>query len=228
MEVFCSLKKKPSKLSGSWKSIRLKKNHQSGPKILCPRLALDLGSGEAGNCGALTIENRQKILSDLKTFYSYAWMVHETSIFSIFPPRITRHASHASFRSKALRRLIFLGTRHPVRRKWSNILGPVGSAKLKPTSTSPSTSIKPTRFSWHLCVRGLFVLWCLQRPSRCLASVRICTLSLSHSLNHSDFSRLWLKKHITYEVIWRYPITLTLSFFFRQVEKLPASVVSSF
>ena len=51
---------------------------------------------------------------------------------------------------------------------------------------------------------------------------------MSHSLNHSDFSRLWLKKHITYEVIWRYPITLTLSFFFRQVEKLPASVVSSF
>lgn len=104
--------------------------------ILCPRLVLDdLGSGEAGNCvGALTIENRQKILSDLKTFYSYAWMVHETSIFSIFPPRITRHASHASFRSKALRRLIILGTRHPVRRKWSNILGPVGSAKLKPTS----------------------------------------------------------------------------------------------
>ena len=55
------------------------------PWILCPRLALDLGSGEAGNCvGALTIENRQKILSDLKTFYSYAWVVY-FSIFSCGP-----------------------------------------------------------------------------------------------------------------------------------------------
>lgn len=192
-----------------------KKTIKVARRFCVPRPLDDLGSGEAGNCGALTIENRQNILSDLKTFYSYAWMVHETSIFSIFPPRIMRHASHAFFRSKALRRLIILGTRHPVRRKWSNILGPVGSAKLKPTSTSPSTSIKPTRFSWHLCVRGLFVLWCLQRPSRCFASVPTCTLSLSHSLNHSDFSRLWRKKHITYEVIWRYPITLTLSFFDR-------------
>ena len=126
-KFFCSLKKSRQSWVEVGKVYDWKKNHQSGPKILCPRLALDdLGSGEAGNCfGAVTIENWQKILSDLKTFYSYAWMVHETSIFSIFPPRIMRHASHTFFRSKALRRLIFLGTRHPVRRKWSNILGPV-------------------------------------------------------------------------------------------------------
>lgn len=146
MEVFCSLKKKPSKLSGSWKSIRLKKNHQSGPKIPKRFSGTTMDSvSQTGSrwprkwwswklCWCFDYWESTKNLEWSKNFLLIC--LDGTRNFHLFhlPPRITRHASHASFRSKALRRLIILGTRHPVRRKWSNILGPVGSAKLKPTS----------------------------------------------------------------------------------------------